>query len=39
MAAKSENMRAIDRAIDVLECSAVERDPLAIGELENGGPS
>src|SRR5262249_35356876 len=34
MAAKSENMRAIDRAIDVLECFAVERGPLAIGELE-----
>jgi DNA-binding IclR family transcriptional regulator len=34
MAAKSENMRAIDRAIDVLECFAVERRPLAIGELQ-----
>ena len=32
--AKSENMRAIDRAIDVLECFAVERRPLAIRELE-----
>src|SRR5262245_7267853 len=34
MATRSENMRAIDRAIDVLECFAVERRPLAIGELE-----
>jgi DNA-binding IclR family transcriptional regulator len=34
MAAKSENMRAVDRAIDVLECFAVERRPLAIGELQ-----
>ncbi|MBX9843380.1 MAG: IclR family transcriptional regulator [Xanthobacteraceae bacterium] len=34
MTVKSENMRAVDRAIDVLECFAVERRPLAIGELE-----
>jgi DNA-binding IclR family transcriptional regulator len=34
MAAKSENMRAIDRAIDVLECFAVERRTLAIREIE-----
>src|SRR5262249_147340 len=34
MAARPENRRAIDRAIDVLECFAAERRPLAIGELE-----
>lgn len=34
MVTRSENMRAIHRAIDVLECLAVERRPLAIGEIE-----
>lgn len=34
MAEKSEFVRAIDRAVDVLECFAVERRPMAIGEIE-----
>lgn len=34
MGVKSENMRAIDRAIDVLECFAIERRALTIGEIE-----
>src|SRR5688572_33494615 len=34
MATKPENMRAVDRAIDVLECLAIERRPLAINALE-----
>jgi len=34
MSDKTENVRAIDRAIDVLECFAVDRHSLSIGEIE-----
>jgi DNA-binding IclR family transcriptional regulator len=34
MSEKSENARAIDRAIDVLECFAADRHSLSIGEIE-----
>lgn len=34
MVARSENMRAINRAIDVLECFAAERNSLSIGEIQ-----
>lgn len=34
MSEKSENVRAIDRAIDVLECFAADRHSLSIGEIE-----
>lgn len=32
--AKSDNVRAVDRAIDVLECFATERSALSIGDIE-----
>ena len=34
MSDKTENVRAIDRAIDVLECFAADRHSLSIGEIE-----
>jgi DNA-binding IclR family transcriptional regulator len=34
MSEKSENVRAIDRAIDVLECFAADQHSLSIGQIE-----
>lgn len=34
MVEKSENVRAVDRALDVLECIAAARHSLSIGEIE-----